>query len=210
MKRWRCIPGIEGMEARSLLSSNPALAIALAQESARASVEPVITTFPDPPPFDPGPGNPLPRKLARQRFHATFSGPLTVNPPLFTGQSKILYFHGTGTSNQFLHGDYQMAIILPKNPADPITGGAYLQDRNINSQGQIALDLIADPQSLDRFGRPTRLTFTDNSNIFAGIYADPYASGTVVIHYSKNNTAGVVFNGQVYASGITNPLRNQK
>ena len=81
------------------------------------------------------------------------------------------------------------------------------QDRNLNSGGAIAFDLEADPKSLDRWGRPTRLTFTINSNIFSGIYYDPQASGTVQIRYGKNS-ASVLFQGLIFASGITNPLRN--
>lgn len=208
MRRQRSTPGVECVEARDLPSGimatlaaghpSPPSALAMVQQ---------ISFSGDPPPYVPGPGDPLPRELAHERFRATFSGPLFVRPPLFTGQSKILFFQGTGTSNQFRHGDYQMAIILPRNPNDPITGGAYLQDRNINSSGAIAFDLEADPKSLDRWGRPTRLTFSINSNIFSGIYYDPQASGTVQIRYGKNS-ASVLFQGLIFASGITNPLRN--
>ena len=150
-----------------LATSGPHLsALALAQQLASGGTVSMDAGGMDssgmgyPPPFFPGPGNPLPRELARERFHAAFSGSFYAAPPLYTGESKILSFRGLGTSSQFVHGDYQMAIILPKNPADPTTGGAYSQDKNVNSTGAIAFDLMADPQSFDRQGRPTRLTFT--------------------------------------------------
>jgi hypothetical protein len=206
MRRRRTTLGVECVEARDLPSGITAVLAASrpSHPSASALVEQIV----DPPPFMPGPGDPLPRGLARERFRATFSGPFRVGPPLFTGQSKILFFQGTGTSNQFLHGDYQMAIILPTTN-DPIKGGAYLQDRNLNSGGVIAFDLEADPQYHDRWGRPTRLNLTTNSNIFSGIYYDPQViSGTVQIRYGKNS-ASVLFQGLIFASGITNPLRNQ-
>lgn len=216
-------PRFDGLEVRDLPSAITAMlatsgphpsALALAQHLASGGTVSMdaggmdSSGMGDPPPFVPGPGNPLPRELARERFHAAFSGSFYAAPPLYTGESKILSFRGLGTSSQFVHGDYQMAIILPKNPADPTTGGAYLQDKSLNSTGAIAFDLMADPQSFDRQGRPTRLTFTTNSNIFSGVDYCPQGSGTVRIRYFKD-TAAVFFDGLLFTNGITNPLRNQ-
>ena len=208
MRKRRVTLEVEGLEPRDLLSSITDLLATSGSlhSSASASALPTPISV-NPPPFVPGPGDPLPREVARERFRATFKGPFSVGPPLFTGQSKILHFRGLGTSNQFLHGDYQMTVILPKNASDPTTGGAYMQDKNINSGGAIAFDLKADPQSFDRFGRPTSLTFTINSNIYSGIFYNAIASGTVTIRYFKS-TSSVLFDGLVFTNGISNPLRN--
>ncbi|MEO6809531.1 MAG: hypothetical protein ABI353_10520 [Isosphaeraceae bacterium] len=160
------------------------------------------------PPFSPGTGEPTPHEVARQRFRAVFSGPLYAGGPRFTDQKKLLYFRGLGGSTMFLHGDYQMGIVFPKDPAKPIVGGAYLQDKNINSGSVIGFDLTFDPNSLDRHGRPTLGTFTEDPNVYGGAFFSPTSSGTVKIRYARN-TATVLFQGQVYTSGLTNQLTNQ-
>ncbi len=101
-----------------------------------------------------------------------------------------------------------MAIaFVPSDTTDPIPGNAYLQDRNINSSGQIGLDLSFDPNSLNAQGLPTKGTFTEDPNIYSGIDFVATAAGTVTITYSKNQ-ATVRFQGLLYNSGITDPLRN--
>ena len=74
-------------------------------------------------------------------------------------------------------------------------------------RGAVGFDLTFDPQSLDRFGRPTRGTFTQDPNIYSGVDFVDTASGTVTIHYTKG-AATVTFQGLLYVSGITDPLRN--
>ena len=61
-----------------------------------------------------GTGTPTAAELAREKFTAHFSGPLTTQAPRFSDQSKILFLRGLGTSNFFLHGDYDMALVYPK------------------------------------------------------------------------------------------------
>jgi hypothetical protein len=151
---------------------------------------------------------PTPRELARERFHAYFSGPVYVSGGRFADQGKTLYFRGLGGSNTFLHGDYQMAIIFPADPAKPLFGEAYLEDKNNNSAGQIAFQLQGtSPQTYDKAGRPTRFTFTADPSINSGIFFTNTASGTVQIHYSKGS-ATAIFNGLVYTIGVTSPLAN--
>jgi hypothetical protein len=65
------------------------------------------------------------------------------------------------------------------------------------------------PQSYDKVGRPTKLTFTADPAINSGIFFENTASGTVSIHYSKNS-ATARFNGLVYTTGLTNPLTNSE
>jgi hypothetical protein len=180
--------------------------------------------------FNPSPllgtGTPTTAELARETFHAKFYGPLSVLPPRFSDQSRILLLKGLGdsTPNFFLHGDYALAMVFPagfdsRNPAGtggdpaaagyvpPVTGFAFLDDKNNNSGGVVGLDLVADPTSFDAKGRPTRLSFTANPNIYGGAFAVNAAVGTVTISYRKN-TAQSVFDGRIYTSGLTSPFEN--
>ena len=84
--------------------------------------------------------DPTAHELARERFHGYFSGPVSVGGGRFGDQAKILYFQGLGGSSMFLHGDYQMAIVFPADPTQPLFGEAYLQDKSTNSGGEVGLD----------------------------------------------------------------------
>jgi hypothetical protein len=152
--------------------------------------------------------NPTRRELARERFTAVFAGPVYVGPGRFGDQAKTLYFRGLGSSNTFLHGDFQMAIVFPTNPTAPLFGEAVMQDKNTNSSGIVAARLNGiTPQTFDRLGRPTKFTFTQDPNIYSGIFFVDTSAGTVNITYSKGS-ARVVFNGLVYTTGLTSPLTN--
>lgn len=204
-------PKLEAVEARELLSGVTAMLAARAHVVKPASVlntNPVENVPGSPPvPYVPGQGVPTPHELIRQRFHATFSGPVVQGPGRFSDQAKTLYYRGVGGSNQFLHGSYQMAIVFPTDPTQPIVGGVYMQDRNANSGGQIGFDLTIDPNSLDRFGRPTRATFVGDPNVYSGIYYSETSLGTVKIRYFGQQAA-VLFDGQLYTSGLTGPFQN--
>jgi hypothetical protein len=212
--RVRLRPAFDCIESRELLSA--IVAVLRGHPDGTPSLQAMIAaqqTSPNPnsphstPPVVPGSGLPTLKERARIAFHAAFSGPSHSVVGRYTDQSRDLFFRGLGTSSQFIHGDFQMQIVLPANPAVPITGAVYMQDRNINSSGAIAFDLVADPMSLDRRGRPTRLTFTGDPNIYSGVDYANTSNGTVTIRYFKD-TAAVFFKGTVYTNGITNPLRN--
>ena len=130
--------------------------------------------------------------------------------------------HGLGTApNFFLHGDYALAMAFPAgfNPkaptaADPttgqpyqVTGFAFLDDKNNNSGAVEGLDLLADSTSFDAKGRPTRLTFTSDQNIYGGAFFVAQSSGVVTITYGKN-TSTADFSGRIYTSGLTSPFQN--
>ncbi len=211
-------PAVEQVERRRLLSAITDILAAQSQpyhptnpsvatQSQSASAIPPLVNPGVAPPIAPGPGNPTPRELAREKFHAYFSGPYNVGPPRFTSQSKIFFYRGLGGSTQFLHGDFQMQIDIPKETGSPIVGAIYLQDRNLNSSGALGLDLTIDPSSFDRLGRPTQATFTQDPNIYSGVDFVDTASGSLTIRYS-GNTATVKLNGLLYVSGLTDPLRN--
>ena len=172
-----------------------------------------------------GTGTPTKAELAREKFTARFSGPMTTLAPRFSDQSKIIYMHGLGTAPRFfLHGDYALAIAFPagfdpKNPAgtfdaqdnpagtQPVTGFAFLDDKNNNSGATVGLDLSADPTSFDKQGRPTRLNFTSDPNIYSGVFYVSQSSGTVTIKYGRN-TATATFDGRLYTTGLTSPFQN--
>jgi hypothetical protein len=214
-------PAVERFERRELpsgitdvtaSSSSPLsvneMAAATQITASTATNVPSLTNLSGVPPLiGPGPGNLTAHELAREQFKAYFSGPFYNAPPRFTSQTKFLLYRGIGGSTQFLHGDYQMAIAFVTEPSVGIIGNAYLQDRNINSSGQIGLDLTFDPNSLNAQGLPTKGTFTEDPNIYSGIDFVATAGGTVTITYSRNQ-ATVRFQGLLYNSGITDPLRN--
>ena len=181
-----------------------------------------------------GSGTPTKAELAREKFVAQFTGPMVSLAPRFTDQSKILYIRGLGgsTPNFFLHADYSLALVFPagfdpKNPGGtaattvtapdgttttipgvpPVTGFAFLDDKNNNSGGVVGLDLLADPTSFDAKGRPTRVTFTSDPNVYGGIFYVDQSAGVATIKYGKN-TATTSFNGRIYTSGLTNPFQN--
>ena len=172
-----------------------------------------------------GQGTPSPRELAREKFIAKFAGPLAVLPPRFSDQSKIIYLHGLGTAPRFfLHGDYTLAMAFPagfdpKNPGGnynaktnpngipPVTGFAFLDDKNNNAGATLGLDLSADPTSFDKRGRPTRLFFTSDPNVYSGTFYSTQSSGVVTIKYGRN-TASATFNGRLYTTGLTSQFQN--
>ncbi len=201
-------PSVESVESRELLSGLQAAM--LARRSLPMSrlllSSPAPTQGTPAPPVIPGQGTPSLHELARQQFRAGFNGHVTVGPGRYSDQARIVAIGGKGGSNQFLHGSLQMAFVFPTNPSAPITGTAYLQDKNQTSGGQVAFDLVADPNALDAHGRPTLATFAADPNIYAGIYYFDQAAGTVHIRY-RGDTAQVIFNGRIYTNGLSGTLR---
>lgn len=208
---------VERVESRALLSTsaigsglgNPARAVmALAQAHAQqqSSASPTLNTTDSQSPLI-GSGTPTKRELARERFRAAFNGPVFKGPGRFSGQASTIYIRGTGTSNVFLHGDLNLAVVRPVDPSQPLTGEAVLQDKNINAGNVLGLQLTADQSTLDRFGRPTVMSFTSDPNIYGGNFFVTTSTGTVTIKYNGNK-ALASFSGLVYTNGLTNPLRN--
>ena len=202
-------PGLMRLESRDVptvigsIHPTPNL-MAIAQRLATQVAPPT----PPVPPIIPGPGDPLPIELARTRFTASFSGPFLIGPPHYTGQSALLSYRGLGTSNQFLHGNYQMILILPKDPGGDITGAAFLEDKNLVGGNAVGLDINIDKSSLDSRGRPTQGSWVTDPNIYSGSFFFPQGSGTLRIVYPKNGRAAAFFTGRIYTNGITNVLGN--
>jgi len=102
---------------------------------------------------------PTPHERAREAFVAKFAGSFVTGPGRFTDQATQSFIKGGGTSNAFLHGDLQMVTFTPIDPGGDVTGTAALIVKNVSNSGNLlVLDLQGDTQTLDRRGRPTRLT----------------------------------------------------
>jgi hypothetical protein len=231
-------PGVERIEARELLSalttglistSQPSASVllskGLALQEARAantiaasSFQPAMgNTFGETNgPYVNGAtsplltfGTPTPAELAREKFHAGFSGPFYGGPGRFSDQAHIQYIRGLGSSSAFLHGDFNMAVVTPTDPTEPLYGEAVLEDKNTNSGGVIGLLLQGNRTDVDAFGRPTKLTFTSDPNIYGGVFFTTTSTGTVNIKYNNGKgSATVSFSGLVYVNSLTNPLVN--
>jgi len=200
-------PALERMEERELLSGITAVAVnrALAQ-AARSAASATNTSgnFNSSSPLL-GQGQPTPHEQARTAFRAVFTGPFAIGPGRYSDQAHILYMRGVGGSNFFRHGNINLGIVIPKDPSAQVTGEAVLADKNVNSGGILGLQIVAD--QFDQFGRPTHLIFVEDPNIYSGAFFVESSTGTVDIGY-HGGAATVVFNGNVYTSGLTNPLRN--
>ena len=136
-----------------------------------------------------GTGTPTAAELAREKFHARFSGPLSIQPGRFSDQATIIFMRGLGgsTPNFFLHGDYWLAIVIPtgfnpRHPAGtggdptapgtsrPSPGSPSSTTRTTTRAAWSGWTCVADPTSFDAKGRPTRLTFTADPNVYGGIF----------------------------------------
>lgn len=157
-----------------------------------------------------GQGTPTPAELAREGFRAVFRGPYTIGPGRFSDQAQVLFVRGVGGSNAFLHGNFTMGVVTPVDPTMPPRGEAVLNDKNINSSGILGLQLTA--TAVDSAGRPSQLTFTQDPNIYSGTFFVDAALGTATVHYQPASPHGgiatVIFQGRVYTSGLSFPLRN--
>jgi hypothetical protein len=202
--------GVERLEGRDLPTAPALLAGTVAPVHPGSTLSQTQAAAAVPP-------EPTPHELARQKFVAKFSGSFITGPPRFTDQASQTFIKGGGTSNDFLHGDVQMAVYTPVDPNGETTGIAALIVKNVTNSGNLlVLDLQGDTTSLDRAGRPTRFTWTvDGSS--GGTFSDSTGEGTVEIHYwpgaklparaRSAGGAGVIFRGQIETNGVTNLLR---
>ena len=109
----------------------------------------------------------------------------------------------------YLHGDFNMAIVTPVDPSAPFLGEAVLNDKSTNSSGIHGLTLTGSRTEVDSQGRPTKLTFTADPNIYSGAFFGEAGQGSVAIKYGPKNAATVRFDGLIYTSGLASPLVNQ-
>ncbi len=156
-----------------------------------------------------GNGFPTPHELARETYHSVFSGRYYTGPGRFTDQGTTYYYRGLGSSNMYLHGDFDMAIITPADGSGQFRGTAVLNDKSTNSSGIQGFDILGKVTDVDSKGRPTRLTFAADPNIYSGAFFVEAGQGTLTIQYGAKNSIKANFNGLLYTTGLTSPLTNQ-
>ena len=127
------------------------------------------------------PTTPVPtaHELIRETYHAGLRGSYNVGPGRFTNQSAQVSSIGAGGSNQSFHLDYQMRIVIPKDPTASTTGVIALFPWNVATTGTVLiLDLTADPTSVSSAtGLPTHYTWTVDP-ASGGIYSNAGGYGT--------------------------------
>lgn len=165
-------------------------------------------------------GQPSAHQYHKLQFRAFFRGPFTMGPGRYSTEANQIYIRGVGTSNQFLHGDVQLRIITPTDPTIPQAGASTSFDKNINSNSTLGLLVQADPTSLDKAGRPTRLViYSADPNTSAGQYVESQATGTINVTYhpqaspskpglTSTGIATLSINAQIYTLGTSFALRN--
>ncbi len=203
-RAWR----IESLEARDLLSVAPMLYREMAREHAAALSHAGST-----PSQTAATSNIV--QLKSSPFTATMYGNVRVGPGRVAGQSQLILYRGAGTSNQFLHGWFQMSFATPTDPTAPIQGNADLIEKNVGQSGtELILDVTADPNSLVN-GVPTRFAWTvDGAS--SGFYIGASGSGTGQIVYVTGGHApqhvggavnfGVRLQGTIGTTPVTNIL----
>ena len=162
-----------------------------------------------------GEASSTPPDRTRQGFFAAFNGSYVVGPGRIEGQALRTYMNVAGTSSAFLHGQAQVALAIPTDPTQGLTGTATLLDKNYAQTGNfLMLDLQGDPQPSPD-GRPMRLTWSvaDSSS---GTFAGAGGQGILVVSYHPGGRrppqalhwgrVGVQFRGQITLNGTTNPL----
>lgn len=161
-------------------------------------------------------GQPSAHQLKKERFDATFEGPFSVGRGAYSTEASQVYIRGAGGSNQFLHGDAQLRVIVPADNTKPLGGEITMFDRNLNSNSALGLDLTGSAVTdVDRFGRPTHLIISQlDPNVSSGVYVEGEASGTVTIKYlpsnkgSRQGNAIITIRARVYSIGTSFILTN--
>ncbi len=227
---------VEQVEGRALLSgASAALAGSVAHKAAHVHVKagpaglPVTPSGSQSPTPGQGPGNATeffnptgnrtPHEVAREQYLATYTGTYVIGRGRFDSQSRMLTFHGAGTSTVALHSDAQLGIVTPKDTNQPLSGLLTMLDRNNNTNFIYGVDLAGDQvTSVDRFGRPTHLTYTTDVNVSSGIAVESISQGTITIRYHSaghasrgifsQGIATMVVRGQIYSLGASQNLRN--
>ncbi len=225
--RFQVRPAFELVEARSL----PSAIIALMASNSSASshvhypLSDTSVAIPSNQGSPPGTnlaltptGTPNPRELKREKYVATFTGTYTIGPGQFSSEAQQVKIKAAGSANQMLHGDIQLQIVTPKDPALPIGGVSAIFDRNLNSNSVLGFDLTAPQQNVDHAGRPNSLSVSTDINISAGAYVESFAEGAMAIKYIPNgkHSPGVISQGkaivkivaQIYTVGVNFILGN--
>jgi hypothetical protein len=159
---------------------------------------------------------PTSHEKAREMFSGRFQGSYTTGPGRSSAVALQTFINAGGTSNQFFHGNVLISITTPTDPTQPVTGTAQLFAKNVSTTGTtLVLDLQGTVPA-DPLKPLTQLTWTVDSSS-GGLYTNATGQGTLSIIYFPGGkrppralqagTAGAVFQGQVFTTGVGNILR---
>jgi hypothetical protein len=206
----RFAPIFEGLEMREVLSSSALIASSVLIPAAAGG-------------GGTGQGSSFSIPLLFRPFSARFQGGFVVGTPRAAGQVSQTYMFGGGNSSAFLHGDVQLAYFTPSDPTQPTYGQATMIVKNVSNTGNIlVVDLTAVAGAVDRHGRPTQFTWTQNP-ASGGAFSQGTGSGTMRLIYSPGHFPGqgnlhnafygghlgVIFQGTIGTTNLNNTLRNQ-
>jgi hypothetical protein len=209
----RFAPAFEGLEIREVPSSTALLASSVLVPAAAGGAGSGGT--------DQGPSSPIP--LLFRPFSGRFQGGYVVGPPRAAGQVSQTYMFGGGNSSAFLHGDLQLAYFTPTDPTQPVFGQAAMIVKNVANTGDLlVVDFTAVPGAVDRRGRPTEFTWTEDP-ASGGVFSQGAGSGTMRLIYAPGHFPGqgnlrqafagghlgVIFQGTLGTTNLNNTLRNQ-
>lgn len=184
--RRRSRPGLEGLEARALLSSHPIGAPFPGKHPPAADVRQFVPVL-----YPPGTPQPNPAEVERESFVNKAVGRYQIGPGRFNTQA--LSIHGFGKrsgSNQSHRTRFQYLIFEPTDPSMPVTGVMSIMAANITQSGSyLALDLQG-PTGTEVNGLPTHL-FWVNDLSSGAIY-----TGTGITFPGSGNFPGSYLNSQ--------------
>jgi hypothetical protein len=205
-QRARAILQLEVLERREVQSVLPMI---LKQPSPTARVR--VADLP-------AGNNPTPHEIHRQAFYAQFPARFYTGRGRFADQRFQTFHQGAqkGQSNFFLVSQLTMATIQPTDPSKPVFGQVFMFDRNASNTGNIlVLDLVNDGP-LDKFGRPTRMTWTVNGSS-SGTFTQATGQGTLRIQYKPGGHTDaqvldtgrslLTFRGSIYTTNLSTLLR---
>ncbi len=203
-------PAISGLESRALLSVLGGVRRAPAMVATAAAGDTTTNQFLNPT------GRPTAHEARRQQVRFAFDGKFLQSRGRFDDVASQLLIKGIGSSNMFLHGEMQLGAYVAADATRGTSGLAVSVDRNQSADSSFGFTLSGTAADLDAAGRPTKFTWTVNSDTSAGIFAGASGSGTLTIRYipSGRGRPGVFsegralvrISGNVYTTGVSNVL----
>ncbi len=161
---------------------------------------------------------PTPHEVRRQAFYARFPARFYTGRGRFTDQRFQTFHQGEqkGQSNFFLVSEITVATVQPTDPNQPVVGQAYMFDRNASNTGNVLVLDLVNAGPLDKFGRPTRMTWTVNGS-GGGSFQQATGQGKLQIQYKPGGRTNaqvldtgrslLTFQGSVYSTNLSTLLR---
>lgn len=216
-------PALDRLEGRAVLSALTVAPARVAVVRSSPLVQPLQRSgFPIDQTVDPTSnrilnpvGTPTRHQNLRLAFGGGFNGTFQQGPGRYSEEAGVISAKAKGGTSSFLHGDMQLAVSVPTDPAIAPTGILSLFDKNRNGGNVLGLDLTAVPGAVDRLGRPTQFQFVVDHNLSGGSFAGAIGQGLVQVQYGPARRIGpgqtqgsvtVRVQGLVSASGASNQI----